>query len=188
MASADYFLKIDGIPGESQDDKHKGEIELDSFSWGASNVATSASGGGGGAGKVKFDDFVIWKPIDVSSPKLIEACTTGKHISSAVLYVRKQGGTQQEYVKVTLTDVLVSNYDLGSGALVGRRQHSALSASSRSNTQHNVALDDPASPVPMEEISLNFSKIEYEYREQDNKGGLKGPVKTVWDVKANKAS
>ncbi len=40
----------------------------------------------------------------------------------------------------------------------------------------------------MEQVQLNFSQIEYEYKEQDSQGNLKGPVKTVWDVKANKAS
>ena len=28
-AAADYFLKIEGVDGESQDDKHKGEIHLE---------------------------------------------------------------------------------------------------------------------------------------------------------------
>ncbi len=119
--AADYFLKIDGIPGESADDKHKNEIEIESFSWGAANQGTSSSGGGGGAGKVKMGDFAITKYIDKSSPKLIEACTTGKHISSAILVCRKQGGSQQEYMKVTLTDILVSGYSTGGGLCRERR-------------------------------------------------------------------
>jgi type VI secretion system secreted protein Hcp len=187
--AVDYFLKLDGIQGESQDDKHKNEIELHSWSWGASNMGTSASGGGGGAGKVSVSDFMVLKYIDKASPKLLEACTTGKPISSAVLYCRKQGGSQQEYLKITLTDVLVSGYDTQTGQSAGRRNHGANITTSRSNTQHNVANEPQwVPPVPMEQFSLNFSKIECEYKEQDNKGGLKGPVKTVWDVKANKAS
>jgi len=51
MAVVDYFLKIDGIDGESQDSKHKGDIELESFSWGATQAGTSSYGGGMGAGK-----------------------------------------------------------------------------------------------------------------------------------------
>lgn len=188
--AVDYFLKIDGIQGESQDDKHKNEIELMSFSWGAANTGTSASGGGGGAGKVSIQDFVVMKHVDKASPKLLEACNTGKHISSVVLCARKQGGTQEEYLKITLTDVLVSGYDTQTGAYAGRRQHGAISTSSRSNTQHNVAMNEPhwVPPVPAEEIKLNFGKIEYEYREQDSKGGMKGPIKMTWNVKANKAS
>jgi type VI secretion system secreted protein Hcp len=198
--AVDYFLKIDGIQGESADDKHKNDIELQSWSWGAQNVGTFAAGGGGGAGKVNVGDFVVMKYIDKASPKLIEACTTGKHISSATLYCRKAGGTQQEYLKITLTDVLVSNYETH-GAMAGRRQHSPASTRTMTGTTTTTtSSSSPAAapgaaapgsggvPVPLEQFSLNFSKIEYEYKEQDSKGGLKGPVKTVWDVKANKAS
>ncbi len=44
MAAVDYFLKIDGIQGESQDKTHKNEIQLDSFSWGATNAGTVGDG------------------------------------------------------------------------------------------------------------------------------------------------
>jgi type VI secretion system secreted protein Hcp len=55
--AVDMFLKLDGIPGESRDSKHKGEIEIESFSWGASNSGSAAHGSGGGAGKVAMQDF-----------------------------------------------------------------------------------------------------------------------------------
>ena len=47
MALVDYFLKIDGIQGESQDKTHKNEIEIMSFGWGATNTGTALVGGGG---------------------------------------------------------------------------------------------------------------------------------------------
>src|SRR5215510_9641098 len=50
-ASVDFFLKIDGVDGESSDDRHKGEIEIHSFSWGASNSGAFSYGGGAGSGK-----------------------------------------------------------------------------------------------------------------------------------------
>ena len=34
MAAVDYFLKFDGIKGESADVKHKDEIDVESWSWG----------------------------------------------------------------------------------------------------------------------------------------------------------
>ena len=69
MAS-DYVLKIDGIKGESTDSKHKDEIEIESFSWGATQPGSFASGGGGGAGKVSFQDihFTIANERGVSQP------------------------------------------------------------------------------------------------------------------------
>ena len=59
MALVDYFLKIDGIPGESGDAKHKDEIQVLSFSFGESQAGTMAFGGGGGAGKVQNADGTL---------------------------------------------------------------------------------------------------------------------------------
>ena len=57
MAAVDYFLKIDGIQGESRDDRHKDEIDIESFSWGETQSGTFAVGGGGGSGKISMQDF-----------------------------------------------------------------------------------------------------------------------------------
>jgi len=154
MATVDYFLKIDGIPGESQDKTHKNEIQLNSFSWGATNMGTSATGSGAGAGRVKFEDFSITKTVDSASPKLMLACANGEHIKSAVLVCRKAGKEQQEYLKYTFTDLLVSKFFLGGTEV-----------------------------MPTEEVSINYSKIEMEYKAQKADGTLGGAVKAHYDVK-----
>jgi type VI secretion system secreted protein Hcp len=84
MAS-DYLLEIDGIKGESRDDKHKDAIDVMSFSWGASNPGSFATGGGGGAGKVSFSDISFMSQVNKSSPELMTACATGKHINARIL-------------------------------------------------------------------------------------------------------
>jgi len=156
---ADMFLKIDGIEGESLDHKHKNEIQLLSFSFGATQAGTAGIGGGSGSGKVQLHDFQITKHFDKSSVKLFEACATGKHTAKAVLVCRKAGGDQQEYLKYTFSEVLVSSISQsGSGSDV----------------------------LPTESVSLNFSKIEIEYKPQDEKGGLGGVIKAGWDASANK--
>ena len=159
MAAADYFLKIDGIEGESQDSKHKGEIEIQSFSFGATQTGSFAAGGGGGAGKVSMQDFHFTVPHNKASPKLMLACASGQHIKKAVLTVRKAGKEQQEYLKYTFSDVLVSSFQSGGGG-------------------GNV--------MPVDQISLNFAKIEHEYKEQKADGTLAGSVKAGWDLKQNK--
>jgi type VI secretion system secreted protein Hcp len=106
----DYFLKIDTIEGESQDSKHKGEIDIDSWSWGATQTGAHAAGGGGGAGKVAMQDFHFTMKVNKASPKLMLACANGQHIPKAVLTCRKAGKEQQEYMKVTMSDLLVSSY------------------------------------------------------------------------------
>lgn len=160
MAAVDYFLKIDGIDGESADSKHKGEIQLESFSWGATQQGTSSMGGGAGAGRVNMQDFHFVMGVNKASPKLMLACANGEHIKKAVLTCRKAGKDQQEFLKVTLSDVLVSSYQTGGSG--------------------------GASILPTDQISLNFTKVEVEYKEQKADGTLGGATKAGYDVKANK--
>src|SRR5215472_15946713 len=99
MAVVDYFLKLDGIDGESSDAKHKNEIDVESWSWGQSQSGTSGHGtGGGGAGKVNMQDFHFVMKVNQASPKLMLACASGQHIKSGTLTCRKAGGEQQEYL------------------------------------------------------------------------------------------
>ena len=132
----DYFLKLDGIEGESADAKHKNEIDVESWSIGASQGGTMAYGGGGGAGKVQMQDFNFSMKVNKASPKLFLACATGEHIKSAILTSRKAGKEQQEFLKITMSDVLVSSIQQGG--------------------------QGSSDVIPMEQISLNFAKIEYE--------------------------
>jgi type VI secretion system secreted protein Hcp len=161
MASVDYFLKIDGIPGESTDSKHKNEIDLQSWSWGEANAGTHAGGGGGGAGKVAMQDFNFTMKVNKASPKLFLACATGQHIKEALLICRKAGKEQQEYLKIKFSDLLISSYQTGgSGGDV----------------------------VPVDQISFNFSKIETSYAPQKPDGSLDAPVVHNYSVKENKGA
>jgi len=161
MAAVDYFLKLDGIQGESKDDKHKDEIHLDSWSFGESNTGTFAGGGGGGAGKVTMNDFTFVKHTDKSGPKLFLACADGEHIKSAVLTCRKAGKDQQEYYKVTMNDCLISSY--------------------------NTAGSGGGDVVPTEQITLNFAHIKIEYKEQKDDGTLGGTTMAEYNLKKMKA-
>lgn len=160
MAQVDYFLKIEGIAGESQDAKHKQEIEIQSWSFGENNSGSFAQGGGGGAGKVAMQDFHFTMWTNKASPKLFLACATGEHIKSALLTCRKAGKDQQEYLKVKFSDILVSSFQIG-GA--------------------------PGADVrPTEQIALNFAKVEWEYKEQKADGTLDAAIKSGYDLKQNK--
>ncbi len=109
MALVDYFLKLDGIKGESLDSKHKDEIEIDSFSWGVSQTA-AGGGGGGGGGRAVFHDFHFMTSVNKSSPLLFQKCASGQHLKQAVLTARKAGDKPVEFLHIKLTDVLVSSY------------------------------------------------------------------------------
>ena len=115
MAAVDYFLKIDGISGESTDDKHRNEIEVESFSWGVSNSASLLTGGGAGAGRASFSDFAFMTRLNKASPSLFLKCASGQHIKQAVLTARTAGEQPVEFLKITLSDILVSSYQTSGG-------------------------------------------------------------------------
>lgn len=158
MATIDLFLKLDGISGESQDHKHKGEIDLQSFSWG--ETSESGRSQGAGAGKAAMQDFHFATRVNKASPLLFLACAMGKHIKDALLTGRKAGKEQQEFLLVKFSDLLISSYQIG-GA-------------------------EEAGEVPMEQVSFNFSRIDFEYRAQKPDGTLDSPIKAGWDVEKNK--
>lgn len=156
-ASVDYFLKIDGIEGESTDSMHKGQIDVLSFSWGASNSGSSSTGGGGGAGKVQFQDIHFTTKMNKASPKLMLACATGEHIKEVILTGQLTGKRGQQFLEIKMTDVLVSSYQSGGSS----------------------------GDLPTESISLNFAKIEFKYFPMNRDGTLGEPVTGGWDLKEN---
>ena len=95
--AVDSFLKLDGIPGESADARHKGEIDVLAFSWGVSRAGSSGAGGGGGAGKAIFEDLLVVARTSKASPKLWQACATGQHLKGAVLACRKPGKNRSSF-------------------------------------------------------------------------------------------
>lgn len=157
MAQVDYYLKIDGVESKSIDTKHKGEIEVKSWSWGESQSGTAATSGG----KVSMQDFHFVMDANKASPKLLLACANGKRFKSAVLTCRIAGEKPQEYLKITLSDVLVSSYQTG-GA-------------------------DSGGIVPTDQISLNFAQIEYEFSQPKKDGSLEAAIKAGWNLPENKA-
>jgi type VI secretion system secreted protein Hcp len=158
VATIDLFLKMDGIPGESTDLKHKGEIDLQSFSWGETSQAGPARGGAGvGSGKVAMQDFHFVTRVNKASPLLFLACATGKHIKEAILTARKAGKGQQEFLVFKFSDLLISSYQVGGTESGGE--------------------------ITTDQVSFNFARIDFEYRAQKTDGSLSGPVKASWDVK-----
>jgi type VI secretion system secreted protein Hcp len=198
----DCFLKIDGIDGESQDDRHAREIDVLSFSWGESNAGAAAHGGGGGAGKVSMQDFHFTMRLNRASPLLARACATGQHIKSAVLTCRKPGAAAtlsarttaaqapggvdvvpvdapaavagDGFIKFTLTDLLVSSYKTS----VGPEPHLTPGSTDQ-------APPTSADRQPIDAVSIDFTKIEMEVRVQKADGSFGDSVRAGWDLKKN---
>jgi type VI secretion system secreted protein Hcp len=162
-ATSDYFLEIDGIKGESTADKYAGAIDVDYFSFGDGSVAPQVRfGSGAGAGRVRFDEFTFKKGIDSASPQLFQDSVTGQHLQKAVLFAVKPGEAQQQYLKVTLSNVVVSSY--------------------------RVASQHPDGEGEVETVTLDFQKIDYQYTPQNRDGSSGAPITAGWDLSANKRS
>ena len=158
MAS-DIFAKIGDIKGESPDDKHKGEIEVLSWSWGVTQSGTMAHGGGGGEGKANFNDFNFTHHIDKASPVLMKACATGEHIKEATITVRKAGKGQQEFLIIKMADIIITGV-APSGAGDGA--------------------------ATAEHVALQFAKVDLEYKPQKPDGSLDAGIHFKYDIKGNK--
>ncbi|SOY53466.1 Hcp family type VI secretion system effector [Cupriavidus taiwanensis] len=156
----DIFLKINGIDGESQDSSHKNEIEVLAWDWSIEQQSTMHAGSGGGAGKATVSDLSFEHFIDRASPNLMKYCLTGKHINEAVLVVRKAGGNPLEYLKLTMTDVIVTR------------------VSPTGSVEDEVRM--------REKVALSFSRVKQEYVVQNAQGGSGGAVTAGYDIKGNK--
>jgi type VI secretion system secreted protein Hcp len=152
----EYFLKLDGIQGESTSSKHPNEIEIFSWNFGAHNP-TSITGSGLSAGKVSFSDITISKPVDKSSAKLLELCCTGKHIANGVLTCSKSTGDKNpaDYLTIKLEEIHIASISGG-----GSRG------------------DD----IGSEGVTFAFGKIEYDYKIQGKDGTLVAAGTAKYDL------
>jgi type VI secretion system secreted protein Hcp len=154
----DMFIKIDSLKGESKDKTHPGEIDVLAWSWGMSNSGSAHVGGGAGAGKVNVQDLSFTKYLDKSTPDLMLSACNGKHWDEAVLVVRKAGETPLEYLKITMSEVLVTSVSGGGSGGEDRLT---------------------------ENVTLNFGKVKVEYVEQVAKGGKGATPSMGWSIVEN---
>jgi type VI secretion system secreted protein Hcp len=159
--AVDMFLKFAGdkFKGESRDKTHAAEIDILAWSWGMSNSGTAHMGGGAGAGKANVQDVSVTKYVDASSAALLLACATGEHITTADLVVRKAGTTPLEYIKICMTECLITAVTTGGSGGEDRLT---------------------------ENVTINFAKVKFTYTEQDATGKPKTPDKEMtYDIAQN---
>jgi type VI secretion system secreted protein Hcp len=164
FSAVDMFLKLDGIKGESTDSAHPEEIEIASFSWGASQTGAFLATGAGGAGRVSIQDFHFYKYIDKASPQLFLACLKRQFIPTATFSIRRSSdGTAQsfDYFVVTMTNVMVTGMN-----------------------QNGASVNGDGSLL--DTLALNFTKIEWTYTPTNPDGSAGTPVHGGWDLKTSK--
>lgn len=160
--AVDLYLKLDGVPGECIDSKHKEWIQLLSFSHAMNQAGSMFSGGGQStSGRVDVADVSVMKRVDKATPKLSWHLATGTHIKSGIVEFCQSSKDKHVFMKYSFEDIVVSS----------------LSPS----VSHG-------GDFPVESLSYRFSKIEWEYTPIDEKGGKQPSVKAWWDVKENKGA
>ncbi|NMG36006.1 Hcp1 family type VI secretion system effector [Azoarcus sp. TTM-91] len=151
---SDMFLKIEGarmgpIKGEAQDQLHRDEIDIHSWSWGMQgNASATATAGSrtGGSSQVSVSELTISKGCDRASTSLLAALRSNEQIKRAILTVRKAGGTNPvEYLVITMENARIRSVEMSGTGGIG----------------------DQVS----ERVSISFQKIAVEYRGQDGAGG-----------------
>ena len=160
--ACDMFLELDGIKGESTDDKHKDTIEIEAFSWSAMNaVSIGSATTGGGVGKAEFSEFQFHKRVDIASPKLALIAARGEHIKTAKLYIRKAGGAagQVDYQVYDFEKIFVTG----------------------------IAVSGSGGGEFSESLTLSPTKFKWEYKQQGDDGSLKGNMAVTVDRAKNTA-
>lgn len=157
--AVDMFMKFTpALAGEARDKVHAGEIDVLAWSWGVSNSGSAHVGGGAGAGKANVQDLSFTKYIDKSSCDLLSASCVGKHYTTALLTVRKAGGTPLEYLKITMTEVLISSVSTGGSGGEDRLT---------------------------ENVTLNFAAVKVDYIEQLPAGGTGATPTMTYNIAEN---
>jgi len=162
MAKTDMFLKLEGIEGESLDDKYKDWIEVHHWAWGVHQAHTAHSGEGRGHSKASFSELSLSADLTKAGPKLFKACAKGEHIKKGKLVVRKAGGDNpHDYMSIELENLLVTGVQWNGNGAAG---HSQVS----------------------ENLSLSFAKFKLKYQLQGDTGAGKGNVDWGFDIAAHK--
>lgn len=140
----DIFLKLESPPieGDTTVKGHEKELALYSWSWGASQSATTHEATGGGKGKSSFQDLACSMRMDTATVTLLQFCAKGTHIGKGTLIQRKAGDKPIDFITLVMEDIIVSSVSFS-----GAGEDATVS------------------------FTLNFGKFEYKFAAQDTKGG-----------------
>ncbi len=158
----DVYLQIDGIKGESSDGTHKDWIECLSIEWEVlqPKSATASSSGGHTAERCEHKEIQVSKLADLSTPLLLQNCSSGKTIPKAKFeFMRADGkGERIKYFEIELVNVLIST----------------------------VSPKVISGDILRELVGLKYSQVKWKYIQQKIGGGSGGNTSGGWDLSTNK--
>lgn len=148
------FMKMDGIPGECTDDKHKDWIELVSFRYG---VMSPTDMGGQPSARIRHEPFTIVKGVDLSSVKIFNSLPLNQIIKDVAIEVCHGTGNKQKYLQFNFKDVRILSY-------------------------RPYGTSQGAESTPLEEVTFSFGKIKITYFQLTDKGIVKGSLEAEHSV------
>lgn len=154
----DTYIRIEGITGESKDARHKGWIDVLNLDYNVTQSSSSFIGGGSGVGRASFNALTFSHYVDRATPALLKYCAAGKHIPKVEISSCKAGDGAQECLRITLEEVLAVKVEPRGGA----------------------------GALWVETVSLSYSRIRIEVKEQRADGSPGPGVAQGWDIKQNK--
>ncbi len=143
------FIKLGDIKGEATDSAHKDWILIESMS---SPIYRSIQPGAKDQqrtkGETTLSDVAVLRMLDMSSPKLHEACANGTFFPEVeVHFCTTVKNKQEPYLKYKLKNVIVTSYSFhGNGK---------------------------GNPLPVEQVTLGFTEVEWNYIVVDPASGDK---------------
>ncbi len=158
----DAYLKIEGINGESEDDRHKNWIEVSNVLYAIHQprAETVSTAGGLTSGRAELHPITFQKLADIASPVLLQTCAAGKTIAKGTFeFMRADSdGKPIPYFKIELENLMIANIspDSGNGGVIQER------------------------------VQLAYAKIKWNYTRQSIRGGAQGSTMGGWDCSANK--
>ena len=141
------FMKLDGIQGEASDSVHPGWIIIQSLS---SPIYRAIPSGARDQqrtkGETKLGDIIVVRELDKSSVPIQQACANGTFYQSVEIHLCTTVKNRQEpYLIYKLSDVIITSYSF-----------------------HGNSSGDP---LPTEQLTLGYAKVEWTYVTLDPKTG-----------------
>lgn len=162
----DIYIQFKGkydVKGESRDAEHKDWIEVSSWNHTIKQPksATASTAGGHTAERCEHGDMILVKELDLTSPRVWEACSAGHTFDEVLIdFMRADGDKRVKYLNIKLKNVLIAM----------------------------VTPNISGEGIPTETFALKYAAVEWTYTAQDIKGGQKGQKVGKWSLATNKAA
>lgn len=156
------FLRLDGAPGESDQQAHQGWIEVDGWDWEIEARTSWPRGGGASVGRPSPSALTVTHAFDLAAPVELGRISSGTAFARAELHASRATADQV----VTYLTVLMENVFLTRVAVIGTADGSV-----------------------QQQVSLVFKTITIDYHPLDRRTGTLGPASAyTWDIPAGVAS